>query len=104
MAVLGTILLCAIVIVLGAADRPSFLSAPSHAGFFPHWLAGPLGGLWPSFTRSPQVLKSLFTGAMVVMYVAYLVGLKYVPLLRGRWAIATVVAAHVIFFSRPRWR
>ncbi len=101
MAVLGTIVLCAIVIVLGAADRPSFLSAPSHTGFFPHWLAGPLGGLWPSFTRSPQVLKSLFTGAMVVMYVAYLVGLKYVPLLRGRWAIATVVAAHVIFFVSP---
>ena len=100
-AVLAIIILCAAVIVLGAADRPSFLSAPSHTGFFPHWLAGPLGGLWPSFTRSPQVLKALFTGAMVVMYVAYLVGLKYVPLLRGRWAIATVVAAHVIFFVSP---
>jgi hypothetical protein len=99
--VLAIIVLCAAVIVLGAADRPSFLSAPSHTGFFPHWLAGPLGGLWPSFTRSPQVLKALFTGAMVVMYVAYLVGLRYVPLLRGRWAIATVVAAHVIFFVSP---
>jgi hypothetical protein len=100
-AVLGIIVLCAAVVVLGAADRPSFLSAPSHTGFFPHWLAGPVGGLWPGFTRSPQVLKALFTGAMVVMYVAYLVGLKYVPLLRGRWAIATVVAAHVIFFVSP---
>jgi hypothetical protein len=100
-AVLAIIVLCAAVVVLGAADRPSFLSAPSHTGFFPHWLAGPLGGLWPSFTRSPQLLKSLFTGAMVVMYVAYLVGLKYVPLLRGRWAIATVVAAHAIFFLSP---
>ncbi len=100
-AVLSIILLCAAVIVLGAADRPSFLSAPSHVGFFPHWLAGPLGGLWPSFTRSPAVLKSLFTGAIVVMYVAYLVGLKYVPLLRGRWAIATVLAAHVIFVLAP---
>ena len=58
----GIILLCAAVLVLGAADRPSFLSAPSHVGFFPHWLAGPLGGLWPSFTRNPAVLKSLFTG------------------------------------------
>ena len=100
-AVLSIILLCAAVIVLGAADRPSFLSAPSHVGFFPHWLAGPLGGLWPSFTRSPAVLKSLLTGAIVVMYVAYLIGLKYVPLLRGRWAIATVLAAHVIFFLAP---
>jgi hypothetical protein len=101
MAVLAIIVLCAAVIVLGAADRPSFLSAPSHTGFFPHWLAGPLGGLWPSFTRSPQMLKALFTGAMVVMYIAYLVGLRYVPLLRSRWAIATVVAAHVIFFVSP---
>jgi hypothetical protein len=100
-AVLSIILLCAAIIVLGAADRPSFLSAPSHVGFFPHWLAGPLGGLWPSFTRNPAVLKSLLTGAIVVMYVAYLVGLKYVPLLRGRWAIATVLAAHVIFFLAP---
>jgi hypothetical protein len=99
--VLSIILLCAAVIVLGAADRPSFLSAPSHVGYFPHWLAGPLGGLWPGFTRSPAVLKSLLTGAIVVMYVAYLVGLKYVPLLRGRWAIATVIAAHAIFFLAP---
>jgi hypothetical protein len=100
-AVLAVILICAAVIVLGAADRPSFLSAPSHTGFFPHWLAGPLGGLWPGFTRSPQLLKSLFTGAMVVMYVAYLVGLKYVPVLRARWAIAAVIAAHAILFLSP---
>jgi hypothetical protein len=100
-AVLAIIVLCAAVIVLGAADRPSFLSAPSHVGYFPHWLAGPLGGLWPGFTRSPQVLKALFTGAMVVMYGAYLVGLKYVPLLRARWAIATVVAAHAILLLSP---
>lgn len=98
---LATILLCAAVIVFGAADRPSFLSAPSHAGFFPRWLAGPLGGLWPSFTRSPSVLKSLFTGALVVMYVAYLVGLKHVPRLRARWAIATVLLAHAIFLIAP---
>jgi hypothetical protein len=100
-AALSVILLCAAIIVLGAADRPSILSAPSHVGFFPHWLAGPLGGLWSGFTRNPAVLKSLFTGAIVVMYVAYLLALKYVPLLRGRWAIATVVAAHVIFFLAP---
>ncbi|HEY2766674.1 MAG TPA: hypothetical protein VGI76_00345 [Solirubrobacteraceae bacterium] len=98
---LATILLCAAVIVFGAADRPSFLSAPSHAGFFPRWLAGPLGGLWPSFTRSPPVLKSLFTGALVVMYVAYLVGLRHVPRLRARWAIAAVLAAHAIFLIAP---
>jgi hypothetical protein len=95
------IVLCAALIVLGAADRPSFLSAPSHYGFFPHWLAGPLGGLSPWFTRSPQAIKSLFTGAIVMMYAAYLVGLRYVPALRARWAIAAVVGVHMIFFLAP---
>ncbi len=98
---LGVIVVCAALIVLAAADRPSFLSAPSHYGFFPHWLAGPLGGLWPWLTRSPRAIKSLFTGALVVMYVAYLVGLKYVPGLRARWVIATVVGVHAILFLSP---
>jgi hypothetical protein len=100
-AVLVVMVACTAVIVLAAADRPSILSAPSHVGFFPHWLAGPLGGLWPSLTRSPQVLKSLFTGALVVMYGAYLAGLKYVPLLRARWVIAAVVAVHFVLVLSP---
>ena len=99
--VLAVIAVCVALIVLAAADRPSFLSAPTHYGFFPHWMAGPLGGLWTGFTRSPQAIKSLFTGALVVMYVAYLVGLKYVPTLRARWVIATVVAVHAILLLSP---
>ncbi len=98
---LAVIVVCAALIVLAAADRPSFLSAPSHYGFFPGWMAGPLGGQWPWFTRSPQAIKALFTGALVVMYVAYLVSLRYVPALRARWAIATVVGAHAILFLSP---
>ena len=93
--------LCVLLIVLAAADRPSFLSSPSHYGFFPHWLAGPLGGLWPWFTRSPRATKLLLTGALVTMYVAYVVGLRYVPLLRARWAIATIVGVHVILLLSP---
>ena len=93
--------LCVLLIVLAAADRPSFLSSPSHYGFFPHWLAGPLGGLWPWFTRSPRATKSLLTGALVTMYVAYVVGLRYVPLLRARWAIATIVVVHVTLLLSP---
>ena len=99
--VLTVIAVCVALIVIAAADRPSFLSAPTHYGFFPHWMAGPLGGLWTGFTRSPQAIKSLFTGALVVMYAAYLVGLKYVPTLRARWAIATVVAVHAILLLSP---
>ncbi|MGA2163155.1 MAG: hypothetical protein ABSH36_01645 [Solirubrobacteraceae bacterium] len=92
---------CVLLIVLAAADRPSFLSSPSHVGFFPHWLAGPLGGLWPWFTRSARVTKALLTGALVSMYAAYVVGLRYVPLLRARWAIATIVGVHAILLLSP---
>jgi hypothetical protein len=98
---LSVIGVCTTLIVLAAADRPSFLSAPSQYGYFPHWMAGPLGGLWPWFTRSPQAVKALFTGALVVMYAAYLLALKYVPQLRARWAIATVVGVHAILFLSP---
>ncbi len=93
--------MCVLLIVLAAADRPSFLSSSSHYGFFPHWLAGPLGGLWPWFTLSSRATKALLTGALVTMYVAYVVGLKYVPLLRARWAIATIVGVHVILLLSP---
>ncbi len=92
---------CVLLIVLAAADRPSFLSSPSHYGFFPHWLAGPLGGLWPWFTRSPRATKLLLTGALVTMYIAYVVGLRYVPMLRARWAIATIVGVHAILLLSP---
>jgi hypothetical protein len=98
---LAAIVLCGVLLVVCAADRPSLLSATTHTGFFPHWMAGPLGGLIPGLTRSPTKLKYLFTGALVVMYVSYLLALKYVPLLRARWAIGAVLAAHACFFLAP---
>jgi hypothetical protein len=98
---LAAIVLCGALLVVCAADRPSLLSATTHTGFFPHWMAGPLGGLIPGLTRSPTKLKYLFTGALVAMYVSYLLALKYVPMLRARWAIAAVLAAHACFFLAP---
>jgi hypothetical protein len=95
------VVLCGAFVVLLAADRPSLLSATTHAGFFPHWMAGPLGGLIPGLTRNATTLKYLFTGAIVVMYVAYLVGIVYVPRLGARWVIAAIVMAHAIFFLAP---
>jgi hypothetical protein len=103
---LGTLALLAIVaggalIVVLAADRPSFLSAPSHAHFFPRWMAGPLGGLWPGLTRSNMTLKYLFTGSVVAMYAGYLLSLRYAPRLPVRWVIAAVVAAHAVLLLAP---
>jgi hypothetical protein len=98
---LVAILACSLLVVVAAADRPSVLAATTTPHFFPHWMAGPLGGLWPSLTRSTQGLRYLFSAAIVLMYVSYLVGLRYVPRLPARWAIAAVVAAHVIMFLAP---
>jgi hypothetical protein len=95
------IVLCGALLVVLAADRPSLLSATTHTGFFPRWMAGPLGGLVPGLTRSPTKLKYLFTGALVVMYASYLIALKYVPLLRARWTIGAVLAVHASFFLAP---
>ncbi len=88
-------------LVVAAADRPSVLSATTTFHFFPHWMAGPLGGLWPSLTRDTLSLRYFFTATIVVMYASYAVGLKYVPRLRARWAIAAVVAVHAIMFLAP---
>jgi hypothetical protein len=64
-------------------------------------MAGPLGGLLPGLTRNSSTLKYLFSGAVVLMYAAYLVGLSYLPRLRARWTIAGIVAVHAIFFLAP---
>jgi hypothetical protein len=90
-----------LLVVVAAADRPSFLAATTTGHYFPHWMAGPLGGLWPSLTRGTTGLRWLFTAPIVLMYVSYLVGLRYVPLLRARWVIAAIVGAHAIMFLSP---
>jgi hypothetical protein len=95
------IVLCGLLVVVVAADRPSVFSAPTHTGFFPHWMAGPLGGLLPGLTRNSNTLKYLFSGAIVVMYASYLVALKYAPRLHARWAIGALLAVHASFFLSP---
>jgi hypothetical protein len=98
---LAAIVTASAFVVVIAAERPSLLSPTSHTGFFPRWMAGPLGGVWPGLTRNGTTLKYLFTGAIVLMYGAYLLALVYVPRLRARWAIATIVAVHAIFLLAP---
>ncbi len=99
--VLFAIVACCVLIVIASADRPSVLAATTTQGYFPHWMAGPLGGLWPSLTRNGKGLKYLFSAPIVLMYVCYVVGLKYVPRLPARWAIAAIVAVQAIMFLSP---
>jgi hypothetical protein len=98
---LVTIVACCALIVVVAADRPSLLAATTTQGYFPHWMAGPLGGLWASLTRNSRDLKNLFTASIVLMYLSYVVGLKYVPRLPARWAIMAIVAVQAIMFLSP---
>lgn len=100
-AALLTIVLLSLLIVLVTADRPSGLAATTTAHYFPGWMAGPLGGLWPSLTRSSGALKSIATGSIVVMYIAYLASLRYASRLGARHAIAAILGVHLIAFLSP---
>jgi hypothetical protein len=98
---LAAIVALSLFVVLMAANRPSILTPTTHTGFFPRWMAGPLGGLLPGFTNNGTTLKYLFTGAIVVMYASYVVALKHAPRLPARWVIAAILAAHAIFLLAP---
>jgi hypothetical protein len=88
-------------LVLVAANRPSILSPTTHTGYFPGWMAGPLGGLLPGFTNDGTMLKLLFTGAVLLMYGGYVVAFKRAPLLPARWLVGAIVAIHTIFLLSP---
>ncbi len=98
---LAAIVALSLFVVLMAANRPSILTPTTHTGFFPHWMAGPLGGLLQGFTNNGTTLKYLFSGAIVAMYGGYLVALKHARRLPARWLIAAIVAAHAIFLLSP---
>ena len=88
-------------VVVMAADRPSILSPTTHAGFFPRWMAGPLGGAWPGLTRDTTALRWMFSGAIVAMFIAYLLALRYAATLPARAVIAAVVLVHALFLLAP---
>jgi hypothetical protein len=98
---LSVIVLSSLLLVLVAANRPGLLSPTSHAGYFPRWMAGPLGGLLAGFTNNGTTLKWLFTGAVIVMYCAYVLMLKRAPRLPARWVVGAIVAVHAIFLLSP---
>jgi hypothetical protein len=98
---LMSIAVLSLFLVLVAANRPSILSPTTHTGYFPRWMAGPLGGLLPGFTNNGTTLKLLFTGTVLLMYGGYVVAFKRAPLLPARWLIVAIVAIHAIFLLSP---
>jgi hypothetical protein len=94
------VVLSALVVVI-AANRPSIVSPTTHEGYFPHWMAGPLGGLAPGLPRGSTALKYIFTAAILAMFGGYLAVLAHARRLPARWVVAAIVAVHVIFFLSP---
>jgi alpha-1,6-mannosyltransferase len=98
---LAGIVALSLFVVLVAANRPSLLTPTTHAGYFPRWMAGPLGGLLPWITDNGTTLRYLFTGAIVAMYGGYLLALRHASRLPKRWIVAAILAAHAIFLLSP---
>jgi hypothetical protein len=100
-AALAAIVTLGLLVVIIAANRPSLLTPTTHVGYFPHWMAGPLGGLIPGFTSNSTTLKYWFSGAIVLMYVCYLVALRAAPRLPVRWVVGAILAVHAVFLLSP---
>ncbi len=98
---LALIVALCLFVVLMAANRPSVLSPTTHEQFYPHWMAGPLGGLWPGLSDNGTTLKYWFSAALVAMYVAYAVVLRGSARVQPRWILAAVLAVHVTFILSP---
>lgn len=98
---MAMIVALSLLVVVMAADRPSWLASTTHSDYFPRWMAGPLGGLLPGMTGSATTLKYWVTGSIVLMYVSYLVLLRCTPQLPARWVLGAILAVHVIFVLSP---
>jgi len=98
---LALIVALSLFIVLIAANRPSLLAPTTHTGFYPRWMAGPLGGLLPGLTDNSTALRFMFTGAIVAMFIGYIVLLRVAGRLPARWVIGAILAVNVIFLVSP---
>ena len=89
-----------VVVVLAAAERPSFLTSP-HKGAFSDWFAGPLHGLLPSLTSRPAMLKRELEIVLVAMVAVWVVVVLAGPAVRAAVVIPAVVALHAVFLLCP---
>jgi len=97
------------VMVLASLLLVSFASASGKVlvpvwtpGYYPSWVAGPLGSVtsW-AVTASAHTERVTLTAGVAAMLVAYLVVVFSSRRLRLGYVVATVVAVHVIFLLSP---
>lgn len=94
------IVICSLLIVLAAAERPNIIAQTTRSDFFPGWMAGPFDGL-SGLALSTTALEVCFTVAVATMYACYALGLKRIAGLGPRWVIGSIVAVQLIFFLSP---
>jgi hypothetical protein len=87
-------------IALAAAERRSFLSGPAQHGF-PGWMVGPLAHRVPGLTLHQVALQADFTGALVILAVAWLVVTLCARRLPGAVVWTSVAAAQLLLVLGP---
>jgi hypothetical protein len=99
-AVLVLVVLGGTLVVLTAA-YPSFMTPTANARYFPGWMAGPLGALWPRGPLSNSSAHAFVTAVLVGMYGAYVMAIALSGRLRAGWAITGILAIHLILVFAP---
>jgi hypothetical protein len=97
---LGVIVLATLAVVAEASAGPSVL-VPRSALSFPNWEAGPLHDVTVRLITDPRTLGEAFSGALVLMLLAYGLVLAAVRSVSLRALAAVVVILHVILLLAP---
>ena len=93
---------CLLLVSLAASSpHPGVLVPPTAGRVFPSWTFGPTGPLTHWMHASAHTERVLFTVAIAVMLVAYLVVIAAAGRLRPGWVLAAILALHVIFVLAP---
>ena len=100
-AALSILVLSSLLLVSLAAARQSWLTPEATVGSYPRWLAGPLGPLTSWMGVTPQVLYTVFTVLVALMYISYVVVLATASHINAKWGLGAVLAVHIVFFLAP---
>jgi hypothetical protein len=85
---------------LAAAERPSFLSGPAQHGF-PAWMVGPLAHRLPGLTLHTAALQADFTGALVILAIAWLAATWCAPRLPAAVVWTSVAVTQLLLVLGP---
>jgi len=97
---LGVITVITLLMVLDATAGPSIL-VPRSGFAYPAWEAGPLNHLLPEVLSNRFVVQDLLTGALAVLFIAWLIVLGALDSISRRTIWTVVIALHVILLLGP---